>query len=171
MTHDEEAPELERDADRTAADVLFSLWGQAKDRAAATFARTGPALRTGLRMQRCKGGKDEPPPTPATLTFTSSDFTAAYAGGLTITDNPANAGVTVQAPAWEPSGKVHVRGGTDAEAKEYEAGFIQTVLSASRKGDYLDGTGAHKKYFEIYLEGPTRDGNPDATAVEPWYEV
>ena len=165
----DEVPELERDADRSAADVLFSLWGTAKGSAMAAYARTGPALRTGLRVQRCKGGKEEAPP-PATLTFSSFDFKAAYSGALTITDDPGRAAAIVRSPAYEPSGKVSARGGTDAEAAGYETGFIQTVLSSSRKGDYLTSVGAHYKYFEASLPGPTRDGNPASTAVEPWYD-
>jgi hypothetical protein len=81
-----------------------------------------------------------------------------------------SAAVVVQSPEYNASGTVEVRGGTDAEASDWEVGFIQTVHSSSRKGDYLDAAGSHNRFFEARLPGPTRDGNPAAGAVEPWYD-
>jgi hypothetical protein len=48
-----ESSALEEDADRSAAGAVVGLWGRAKGTAAAAVGNILPALRSGLRLQRC----------------------------------------------------------------------------------------------------------------------
>jgi len=51
---------LEDDADQSAGGVVASLWGTAKEKAGQAARNAGPALRSGLSLQRCAGNKPKP---------------------------------------------------------------------------------------------------------------
>ncbi len=87
---------LEADADSSAAGVVASMWAGARDGAAGLAARTGPALRSGLRLQRCKG---EPTPAPASPTVDAITIVDSAAGAISgYPDIEGNADLNVPGP-------------------------------------------------------------------------
>lgn len=58
------SPNLERDADYSAAAVLTSLWKNGRGGAAEVAHQALPRLRSGLRLSRCKDDEKTAPPTP-----------------------------------------------------------------------------------------------------------
>jgi hypothetical protein len=157
----DQSPELERDADQAAAGTVLSIW------AAATGAarRAKPTLRTGLRVQRCgEARRPQGPAAAGPVSFSSSKFVMEADGPVTIT----NLGSVVQVQSSEvfSSGTVSASGGTDAEARDWKAGYLQTVFESHRVAEYVDSSGARNNSFEVKLPGPTRDGTSD---IVPWY--
>jgi hypothetical protein len=160
-----ESPELERDANQAATGAVMSIWGPMRRAVGAGALKVKPALRTGLRIQGCKD---------TGLRFSSSgfDLTATpppISMTNTTTANGTTPGLELGAGDVTSSATVHVRGGTDQEARDWQAGYIQTVFSANRVGEYRDATGANPQRMIVSLPGPTRDGIPGDSPA-PWYE-
>jgi hypothetical protein len=109
------------------------------------------------RLMRVKGA-------PAGITFTSSAFSPGSGGALIITPNAGN--VQIQGAQFSPSGNIKVSGTTDADAADWDAGFIQTMHSSSRIASYTGS--AAQKTRTVSIPGPRRDalvaGDP------PWYD-
>ncbi|HVX67238.1 MAG TPA: DUF4157 domain-containing protein, partial [Bryobacteraceae bacterium] len=157
----DESAALERDADQAAAGTVLSIWAAA----AGAARRVKPALRSGVRVQRCRDARA--PRTPAAagpLSFTSSEFVMDADGPVTITDQGAT--VAIQSTEVLSSGTVTASGGSDAEARDWKAGYLQTVFESHRVMEYVDSSGAHNNSFEVKLPGPTRDGTSEGA---PWY--
>lgn len=98
------------------------------------------------------------------LTFSSAAFSKGSGGKITFSNSGASA--ALQSPAYEATGKVTASGGTDADAKDWEAGFIQTLLSTSRAGHYA-GSAKETKHT-VTTPGPVRDALTAGGA--PWYD-
>jgi hypothetical protein len=79
------------------------------------------------RLMRVKGA-------PAGRTFSSASFSPGSGGSLTITTGGV---ARIDSSAFNPSGQVKITGTTDADAADWEAGFIQTVHVSSRVGRYF----------------------------------
>jgi hypothetical protein len=114
-------------------------------------------------IRRCGGGGGGGAPGASASTFSSDSFSAGSGGPLTFSGGTF---AKLSSPAYSPSGKVKVSGGTDAQAKDWEAGFIQTVLSYNAVGHYL-GSPANTK-FSWSTPGPRRDAL--VAGGEPWYD-
>jgi hypothetical protein len=154
---------LEQEADQAAAGALSAAPGLGV-RLSTITARIRPALRTGLRIQRCQGNPPSSTPARGPLAFASSAFTPSVSGALAISD-PGGAAAHIESRPYTASGTVAASGGTDAQAADWEAGFMQTVRT-SRRLDYHDGSG-HWRYLRIsFPTGWVRDGD---AGVTPWY--
>jgi hypothetical protein len=156
-----EGAALERDADRSAAGAVMSIWTAGRSAAL----RVKPALKTGLRLQRCGSGKSpQRPVAGGPLSFASSDFEAEADGPVTITFRTG--GVKIESTEVFSKAAVTATGGTNVEAAGWKAGYVQTVFSSHRKAEYVDSAGAHNNQLEVKLPGPTRDGS---RSLAPWY--
>lgn len=118
-------------------------------------------------LRRCGGGggSSSAPPAPATpLTFSSASFSAGTGGSLTT---PSTGGtLRIESSAYSPSGSVNVSGGTNAEAQDWEAGFIQTAKSFKNESHYI---GSKKEKLQTYsIPGARRDAL--VAGGEPWYD-
>jgi hypothetical protein len=142
--------ELERDANGSATGAVIRMWAAARGAVTQGALKVKPALRTGLRLQGCGGGAKP-------LQFGSLNFTFDANGLLNTSDTGAH--FKVETKEITSSGRVVAAGGTNAEASDWQAGYIQTIkLVEPLKGEYLDSTGAHNKEYRVSLPGPTRDG-------------
>jgi hypothetical protein len=112
-------------------------------------------------LRRCNGGG-----TPATpISFTSASFTPPTSGAIsTANSNASNA--VIDSSAIAPSGEVEVTGGTDAEAQDWEAGFIQTNYTLLRQGHYIGSK--TQKLRTASTASVTRDAL--VVTGEPWYD-
>ncbi|PYS22963.1 MAG: hypothetical protein DMG11_26025 [Acidobacteria bacterium] len=100
---------------------------------------------------------------PAGLTFRSAAFNKGSGGAITF----SNTGFAkLSSPAYSPSGDAEVSGGTDAEAKDWEAGFIQTSISYRAAGSYIGSP--TNTTFAWTTPGPLRDAL--VKTGEPWYD-
>jgi hypothetical protein len=158
-----ESRELERDADQAATGTMIAIWGAATRAVTNGALRVKPAFRTGLRIQRCSGPD---------LSFSSSRFALQTSGTVTMTHNTSGPSpeLMVMSPPVDSSGFVDVSGGNDAAARDWEAGYIQTVFSLHRVGEYQQPIGTHTKNLDISRNVPTRDGAPNRATPEPWYD-
>lgn len=103
--------------------------------------------------------------TSSSPTFKVGAFSATTSGALTFTNK--GTWIRVASPAYNASGSVTIDGVTDAEAANWQAGFMQTVYVSSRKGHYVDSAGKDYKTYEDYCDPcPVRDGD---AGVVPWY--
>lgn len=103
-------------------------------------------------------------PTPATsLGFTSAAFNKGTDGAVTFSNSGGSA--SLRSPAYETTGTVEASGGTDADAQDWEAGYIQTLLSTSRAAHYI---GSPKEKKRLIAFGPVRDAL--VKTGEPWYD-
>jgi hypothetical protein len=117
-------------------------------------------------IRRCGGGGGGAP-AAGPLTFSSDSFNAGSGGALTATPNTAGTGVAIKSAIYRTQGNVKVTGGTDAEAKDWEAGFIQTLKSTNRTAHYI-GSATQKKRT-IVVATPIRDAI--TAAGVPWYDA
>lgn len=103
-------------------------------------------------------------PHRAALKFTSQSFNKGTGGNLTVTPNANSA--RIRSARYSPSGEAKVEGGTDALAKDWEAGFIQTVKHTGRTAHYIGS----KKYKtrRVTFPGAVRDAL--AAGGAPWYD-
>jgi hypothetical protein len=75
---------LEEDADTSAVSAVVSLWGATKGWLADVAQNAMPRLKTGLKLQRCKGGdkeeekKKQKPPDASRITDAAIEATAEY---------------------------------------------------------------------------------------------
>lgn len=100
----------------------------------------------------------------AAPTFSSGSFSAGTGGAITATSAGAN--VNIQSAAYSPSGKVKVSGGTDAQATDWEAGFIQTITASEIKAHYAGSK--TQKLWTVTVACPKRDAL--AVGGAPWYD-
>lgn len=165
------SPEYEQDADGAARAAVHSIWTKTLGATAQVMRRASVSLRAGLSIQRCGSPAKTPsaPAAPGPLTFASSNFTPSGGGPVLINDLPANVppAVDVRATRYFCEGDVTASGGTDAEAADWQAGFLQTVTASRLAFDYQDSANAHLFFLVFRLAGPTRDGLPGGTP--PWY--
>jgi hypothetical protein len=162
------SPEFERDADTAAGTAVRSIWSRSLGAASGMMSRASVTLRSGLSLQRCGNSANAPAPGP--LNFASSNFNPTGGGALLIKDLPAAASpqVDVRSAPYYSEGDVSATGGTDAEASDWQAGFLQTALTSRVAFDYQDaGTGNHLVNLVYRLAGPTMDGLKGGTP--PWY--
>jgi len=154
---------LEREAEGSAVGAVAALWAADRQGARPFAERARPTLKSARRLQRCGYNAEHPP-----HTFNSCGFSATGGGALQVNDvptAPAPGLVTIDSPTYRASGDVSISGGTDAEASDWEAGFLQTDLESKITLDYFNA-GVHHIYHVIDLPGPTRDGD---TGIIPWY--
>ena len=91
-------------------------------------------------------------------------------GALQISDEPgtpAPGGVTITSQPYSASGDVTASGGSNTNAGDWQAGFMQTVVSSNKNLDYRDASDTHVAYMKLALPGPHRDG---IAGIEPWYD-
>ncbi len=155
---------LDADADQAATYAVSALHGG--ERSARAPAR--PGLRSGVGLQRCPGGGGGGG--GGALTFSSASYTPG-AGGA-VTGATTSAQLVLTSAAYSSTGDVSASGGTDADAAEWDAGYLQTVQSAARVGHYVGGPSPFAPpaatTFTVALPANTRDGNPAGNA--PWYD-
>ncbi len=101
---------------------------------------------------------------PAALTFRSAAFNKGSGGKITFANTGTNAVLT--SAAYSASGDAEVSGGTDAEATDWEAGFIQTYLVEGETGHYTGSPTSST--FAWTTPGPLRDALVKTGA--PWYD-
>jgi Domain of unknown function (DUF4157) len=155
---------LEREAENAAAGAVLALWGASRKGARGIIDRARPTTKSGRRLQRCRA--EVPPPV-----FKSSGFSPSVAGALSVQDDPtapAPGKVICESPTFTASGGVKITGATDALARDWEAGFMQTDYDSNIRADYFNAAGTHHTYHDATLPGPRRDGD---TGKEPWYEI
>jgi hypothetical protein len=92
---------LEADADRSAGDVVAALWGGARGAAAGVGSRARVGLRSGLRVQRCKGGGGTPAAGPTVDQITVVDTPTGAIGGYG--DIVGNSDLNVPGPFNDPA--------------------------------------------------------------------
>jgi hypothetical protein len=121
-----------------------------------------------MRDCGCGGGTTPSPPTPTStpLTFSSQSFNAGTGGAITAT--PQAGSVSIRSAAYSTSGQVKASGGTDVQAQDWEAGFIQTLKSTTRAAHYVGSP--NQKTLSIVVATPIRDGNPAQNTSVPWYD-
>ncbi|HVW61055.1 MAG TPA: DUF4157 domain-containing protein [Puia sp.] len=108
---------LERDADRSAASTIASLWHRSASSLGNIAQNAIPRMRSGLRLQRCGGdSKPKPPPGPAgPCKPTLKSMAAAKTGTIAMTTawsgncemafgSPSAAGMTTTAEVDVPAG-------------------------------------------------------------------
>src|SRR4029079_17455257 len=107
--------------------VVESMWSAPLGAASGMMRRASVTLRSGLSLQRCGPSANAPAPGP--LNHTSDHFSPTGGGALLIKDLPAAAtpSVDVRSAPYYSEGDVSVTGGTDAEASDWQAGFLQTA--------------------------------------------
>jgi hypothetical protein len=145
---------LEREATNSMLGAVLALWSPTQRQPIRR--RVRPDVRSGLRLQRCSYEVAHPP-----HVFKSCGFGASVASGLNIADlptAPAPGRILVASQTYTASGDAKITGGTDDQARDWEAGFVQTLLSTSRRGDYLKADGTHHQYFTVNVATPIRDG-------------
>jgi hypothetical protein len=103
-------------------------------------------------------------PTPRNPTFSSASFNKGTGGSLTVTTGGTTAGI--KSSAYSPSGKVKATGGNNAGAKNWEAGFIQTITHSKIQAHYK-GSKSQKTRTES-VPVPKRDALVQSGA--PWYD-
>ena len=165
------AAEYERDADRAAASAVHSIWTRSLKATAHVIRRANVSLRSGLSIQRCAPVPPAVSTTaPSVLTIASSGFKPSGGGPLEVNDMPsAPPKVQVLSAAYYSEGDVTASGGTDAEASDWQAGFLQTVVSSRQAFEFQDQSGTRLGALGGRLPGPTRDGIRGTTA--PWYDA
>ncbi len=120
------------------------------------------------QLRKCSGGEEtdgggsSTPSTP--LTFSSLAFSPGSSGPLNVTLGSTS--VTNQSSNYVATGKVKASGGTDALAKDWEAGFIQTLHSTSRTAHYKGKS--PKTQMQVRATTPARDAF--TTSGAPWYD-
>jgi len=156
---------LEREAEGAAAGAVAALWAADRPGAHAFAERARPTLRSRRRFQRCGYTVEKAP-----HKFNSCGFSASGGGALSFRSTAATA--TLDSPGYDASGEVGISGGTDAQAQDWEAGFLQTDLASRIEDEYgnKDSTGKYTRVgAEVWiLPGPTRDGDK---GIMPWYEI
>ncbi|HEX3478069.1 MAG TPA: DUF4157 domain-containing protein, partial [Kofleriaceae bacterium] len=156
---------LDADADQAAGYAVSALHGGALSARAAAR----PALRSGVGLQRCPGGGGGGGGGGA-LTFSSASYTPGSGGAVTGATTATQLGLS--SSPYSSTGNVSVTGGTDADAAEWDAGYLQTVQSSARVGHYVGApppaAAPAATTLTVGLPANTRDGNPAGTA--PWYD-
>jgi hypothetical protein len=152
---------LEREAEGAAAGVLAALWARDRRGARPFVERARPTRKSPRRFQRCGYTVERPP-----HKFNSCGFSTSGGGSLKV--DPTAAAVEILSPTFRASGEVSISGGTDAQARDWEVGFVQTVIASRRRGEYLDAARAHGHYLQGSLSKPTRDAVTEFTRL-PWY--
>ena len=160
--------EFETDADRAAGAAVQSTWTKTLGAVTKTVQRARVTLRTGLSIQRCGGG-GAGNQASGPISFASANFNPTLSGGLIIADEagvPAPGSLNVSSQDYNASGDVTVSGGTDTDAADWQAGFMQTAVSSNKDLDYRDASNTHVAFLKIAMPGAHRDG---VAGVEPWY--
>jgi hypothetical protein len=162
--------EFESDADQAASAAVHSTWTKTLGAVSKTVQRARVSLRTGLSIQRCGGGGASDQTTGGPISFASANFNPSMTGAIKIEDEPGRPGagsVHVYSQPYTASGDVTASGGTDANAADWQAGFMQTQIDKNLDFDYQDAANTHVAYVRITLPGGAhRDGD---TGVIPWY--
>jgi hypothetical protein len=165
---------LEDDADNAAVGAVISLWGGAKGKLGEISRYATPRMKSGLRLQRCKGptAAKEPPKSAPTgcdasfagVSFALSDQVASgvspavtfLLGAVGGHDGLAMRGI---APA-AYSPKITITAPSDDKAKEFEVGIIQNLLSERLEYTYTAGGPLHST-----LPTPIKDGAPRSSGI------
>jgi len=154
----------EREAEGAAVGAVATLWGPDREGARPLAARARPTLRSPRRFQRCGYTVEHKP-----HTFKSCGFGASGGGPLRIADDTratrTQEQCVVLSQPVSSSGKVGIEGGTDNQAREWDAGFVQTALSSKREFEYRNASGVRRTRVDT-LPGARRDGAPGTP--EPW---
>lgn len=100
------------------------------------------------------------------LTFTSAGFGPTTKGAITVTPRAGGVYVDLESASFDTSATVKVSGGTDAKAKNWDAGFIQTATATRVIGHYKGSPEHDKRIFA--LPGARRDALEKRGA--PWYD-
>lgn len=156
---------LEREAESSAVGAVVGLWAAARRGAEGFIRRVPPTLKSERKLQRCSNSVAAPP-----HVFKSCGFSPSVGGDLEIADDPgapAPGRVDISSPTFRAEGEVTISGGTDAQARDWDVGFLQTVTEADRRAQYFNSAGSHHIYRKLSLPGPTRDGL--SPYVVPWY--
>ncbi len=98
------------------------------------------------------------------LKFSSASFNPATGGAIIVNTTSQNA--TIQSAPYAPSGIAKVSGGTNAQAQDWEAGFIQTLRVSNRTAKYIGSPKQTK--MTISVTTPARDAF--VTSGAPWYD-
>jgi hypothetical protein len=152
----------EREAEDAAVGVVAALWAADRRGSRPLAERARPTLRSPRRLQRCGYTVERPP-----HTFKSCGFATLGGGPLRITNLPRTSNVLVASAPYGATGKVEIGGGTDAQAREWEAGFLQTLLSSDRRFNYFN---SNRRVASLVapVPTPTRDEAP-VPPRPPWY--
>lgn len=95
------------------------------------------------------------------VSFTVTNFNAAVAGGLQVTEDAAGVGLSSQ--TYTATGTVEATG-PKSRVGNWELGFLQTVYQSSRNFYYKSA--ARTKSADVCTTLPVRDGD---TLIQPWY--
>jgi hypothetical protein len=117
---------LEADAEVATAGALGGLWSRAGRVTAASFGDARPALRSGLRVQRCGWGPTHPA-ADGKIGFQSCGFGASVGPGLLFGDKGDF--IAVGSQVYEAHGDARAMGAPDDVARRWQLGFAQTELT------------------------------------------
>jgi hypothetical protein len=133
---------LEKDADRTATEVLSILW----DNASSTFGNTIPRLRTGLTLQRC----------PRTTSGTSSTPTLTFS---TVSGpTPADCGGFSWGVRWAVRNATSSTNGWIVQKVEYNRD-VKDCSSPPNDVPYSAGSGLNPAWYPLWEAWQVRGGN------------
>jgi hypothetical protein len=124
------------------------------------------SMKQGTRSWLLKYRKKCSAATSADLRFESESFSAGTGGPITATPQPSGKNIRISSAPYSPSGRVKVSGGTDEQAKDWEAGFIQTAKQGLRRAHYIGSK--DQKLRTVSIPGARRDALVAGGA--PWYD-
>ena len=169
-----------RDAESRRAATAASraaMWGTGDRKSGGADKSRGKDPPTGKTSPDAKATGKEAKAGP--LEFKATAFSATGAGSLNITDKGTYA--RVASVPYRANGTVEVVGGTDTEAADWEAGFMQTVYESNRKGHYKgdptwlaqiwswftsEQASGREQLYEDYCDPcPVRDGDAGVVPV------
>jgi hypothetical protein len=147
---------LERDADDAAVGAVASLWGGVKGGLAGLGGRTGAALKSGLRLQRCKDDKK------------AEEKPAKGVGGAGAAKNKC---VVKKGPTYTPNGTIKATASGGKKSASFD-------LSAEFENDPAKGIAASACEVRQYIQWTKEDPPPNHAGFKPaadyspdtWYE-
>ena len=156
---------LEEDADTSAVGAVVSLWSGMKGALADVARNAMPRLKTGLKLQRCKGGKEkekkkEKPPDASRITDAAIEATAEYKAYM----DPALQWQTTHKMTREEALLAYRLIVTD-QGGRYDgnlAGGCRSVMNLARKqlGALKEATGLKGKLHWVPFNSGTAATNP-----------
>jgi hypothetical protein len=155
---------LEGDAESAAMGAMRKLWSGTRQVATAGFADARPALRSGLRVQRC-GWQDVHRAPDDSIGFQSCGFTASQ-DPVRFDYQDHGDWVAVGSNDVFASAQVRAVGAPDEVARRWQAGFTQTEHQDRVSFRYAGGGRSHSVVW--FIPGPRNDRTEKSEA--PWYD-